>query len=132
MNYGRKVDSIVFVTRPSQVIGVVNSLNDGRIFRVDFLKKGNNTMRTMLCRRGVKKGVKGTGKKYTGSELIRVFEFGGGFKQFSIDNVKTIKKDGIVYRFDVLNASLGINRSAETPIVGRTVPAYTSPMYASV
>jgi hypothetical protein len=129
MNYGKKVEGIEFITRPSQVLGVLNKINSGRLFRVDFLKKGDGTMRTVVGRRGVTIGVKGTGKKYKGSELIKVYESGGGWKQFSIDMVKTIKADAILYKFDLINPSLGKHRDIDTKIVGRTVPAYTSPMY---
>lgn len=36
----------------------------GQLFTVDFVKRGDGTIRTMNCRRGVKKGVKGTGQSY--------------------------------------------------------------------
>jgi len=128
MNYGKKVEGIEFVTRLSQAMGVLDSLSDGRIFRVDFLKKSTGEMRTIVGRKGVTVGVKGTGKRYTGTELVKVYEFGGGWKQFSVDNVKTIKKDGILYKFDLMNTSLGRHKSVSTVIIGRTVPAYTSPL----
>jgi hypothetical protein len=131
MNYGKKVEGIEFVTRPSQVINVLDKISDGRVFRVDFKKLGDGSMRTLVGRKGVSKGVKGTGKRKSTAQtgLVTVFEFGQGFKQFQIDNVKTIKHAGIIYKFDLINQSLGQDRDVSTEIVGRTVPAYTSPMY---
>lgn len=37
---------------------------DGRIFTVDFVKRGDGSIRTMSARRGVSKGVKGVGQSY--------------------------------------------------------------------
>lgn len=134
MNYGRNVNGIEFVTSLSQAIRVLNSLRNGQIFRIDFMKKTTGSMRTMVCRCGVKKGQSGKGASFSfeGKGLLPVYEFGKGYRSIPIDNIKAIKKGGTIYRFDVLNPQLGVHRSAETNIVGRTVPAYTSPMYASV
>ena len=38
--------------------------SNGQIFSVDFIKRGDGSLRTMSARRGVKKGVKGVGLAY--------------------------------------------------------------------
>lgn len=42
----------------------IEKTSDGRIFTVDFVKRGNGSIRTMSARRGVSKGVKGVGQAY--------------------------------------------------------------------
>lgn len=42
----------------------IEKTGDGRIFTVDFVKRGDGTIRTMSARRGVKKGVTGAGQSY--------------------------------------------------------------------
>jgi len=39
---------------------LIDSMTNGRIFSVQFVKK-DGTVRDMVCRKGVRKGVKGTG-----------------------------------------------------------------------
>jgi hypothetical protein len=48
----------------------------GQLFTVDFVKRGDGTIRTMNCRRGVKKGVKGVGQPYDAKSknLLTVFD----------------------------------------------------------
>lgn len=54
----------------------IDQTSDGRIFTVDFVKRTDNTLRTMSCRRGVKKGVKGVGQAYSPAEknLLTVYD----------------------------------------------------------
>lgn len=49
---------------------------DGQLFSVDFIKRGNGELRTMTARRGVKKGVKGVGMSYVPEEhnLLTVYD----------------------------------------------------------
>lgn len=42
----------------------IEKTSDGRLFTVDFVKRGDGSFRTMNCRRGVQKGVKGVGQSY--------------------------------------------------------------------
>jgi len=61
----------------------------GRIFRANFVKK-DNSLRTMVCRLGVKKGVKGIGMSYNPAEkgLIGVFDMQKN--EFRMINIKTL------------------------------------------
>lgn len=54
----------------------IEQTSDGRIFTVDFVKRTDNTMRTMSCRRGVTKGVKGVGMSYDpqAKNLLTVYD----------------------------------------------------------
>ena len=48
----------------------------GQLFTVDFVKRSDGNIRTMNCRRGVKKGVKGTGQSYDpkSKNLLTVYD----------------------------------------------------------
>ena len=48
----------------------------GQLFTVDFVKRGDGSIRTMNCRRGVSKGVKGVGQAYKPSDhnLLTVYD----------------------------------------------------------
>lgn len=48
----------------------------GQLFTVDFVKRSDGNIRTMNCRRGVKKGVKGTGQAYDpkSKNLLTVYD----------------------------------------------------------
>lgn len=50
--------------------------SDGRIFSVDFIKRGDGSLRTMSARRGVKKDVKGVGMAYNPDDynLLNVYD----------------------------------------------------------
>jgi hypothetical protein len=54
----------------------LEATNSGQIFSVDFVKRTDNTMRTMSCRRGVTKGVKGVGQSYDPAkkQLLTVYD----------------------------------------------------------
>lgn len=54
----------------------MDQTSDGRIFSVDFVKRTDNSLRTMSCRRGVSKGVKGVGQSYDpkAKNLLTVYD----------------------------------------------------------
>lgn len=54
----------------------IENTNGGQLFTVEFVKRGDGSLRTMNCRRGVQKGVKGVGLKYKPEEhnLLNVFD----------------------------------------------------------
>ena len=53
---------------------LINAKN--KIFTVDFVKRSNGEVRTMNCRRGVKKGLNGNGQRYDALSkgLLPVFD----------------------------------------------------------
>jgi hypothetical protein len=54
----------------------IEQTNDGRTFTVEFVKRGDGSLRVMNCRRGVKKGVKGVGMAYNPADyaLLNVYD----------------------------------------------------------
>jgi hypothetical protein len=71
----------------------------GKIFGVKFTKK-NGEERTMQCRRGVSKGVKGEGLKYNPEKfnLIPVFDMSNdGFRMINADTISEVKIGGTRY-----------------------------------
>jgi len=69
----------------------------GKIFSIRFTKK-DGTIRRMVCRLGVKKGVNGKGMKYTPIEkrLICVYDMGKhGYRMINLKTIDMIKINGI-------------------------------------
>ncbi|RKY40186.1 MAG: hypothetical protein DRP85_09075 [Candidatus Makaraimicrobium thalassicum] len=80
----------------SSLIGSTN----GTIFSVTFIKRTTGEERKMVCRTGVKKGVKGVGMSYDPKEkdLIVVFDMQKrGFRMIPLENVKELKIKGHKY-----------------------------------
>ena len=77
--------------------GLIDGMKNGRIFSVRFVKK-DGTVRDMICRKGVKKGVKGTGAGWgEGSmkPLRTVFDMRkAGFRTIPTDRILRLKVGG--------------------------------------
>ena len=77
--------------------GLIDKMKNGRIFSVQFVKK-DGTVRDMICRKGVRKGVKGTGAGYgEGSikPLRTVFDMRkNGFRTIPTDRILRLKVGG--------------------------------------
>jgi hypothetical protein len=67
---------------------VLKSTN-GTFFSVSFVKRGDGSIRKMLCRTGVKKYTTGEGLKYDPIEkgLLPVWEINKGYKMVPLSNV---------------------------------------------
>ena len=79
----------------------------GEIFKAVFLKrtvdpsKGRRTYRKMICRRGVKKGVKGVGMAYDPEkrDLLCVYDMEKkAFRMIAMDSLVLLKVSGETYR----------------------------------
>jgi len=72
----------------------------GKFISVDFIKRSDNSLRTMNCRVGVSKGVKGirkASKKNTG--LIVVYDIPNKqFRNINISGLRKVKISGIEYK----------------------------------
>lgn len=78
--------------------------SEGKIFRVEFIKRGKNekdpeagTLRTMVCRIGVSKGVTGEGLKFDPltKGLVIVYDMEKkGYRMVNLDGVVSIKVAG--------------------------------------
>ena len=129
-NCGQPVKELVVPTL-AEGIQLFNKLQrTGKVFRVDFIKKSDNSVRTMVCRCGVHSKTNGKGAKYNALEkgLLTVWEFGKGYKVISIDNILLVKFGGVAYAFSD-DLPKGKYQSKALDLSGRTIPARTSPMY---
>ncbi len=63
------------INRTLAPLKLIDCINDGHIFFVEFTKKDGSTRR-MTCRKGVSKGVTGKGMSYRplGKGLLNVFD----------------------------------------------------------
>jgi hypothetical protein len=69
----------------------------GKIFTVKF-EKADGSMRTMNCRIGVGKYVKGTGKPHNNPETITVYDLQAkDYRSFNINRVQWAKIAGVMY-----------------------------------
>tara|TARA_R110001599_G_C12223584_1_gene657500 strand:+ start:167 stop:469 length:303 start_codon:yes stop_codon:yes gene_type:complete len=76
---------------------LIDSMKNGHIFSVQFVKK-DGTVRDMVCRKGVRKGVKGTGAGY-GEGAIKplrtVFDMKkAAFRMIPTDRIVRLKVKG--------------------------------------
>ena len=79
----------------------LEATQDGKIFTATFIKKDGN-LRTMNCRRGVKKGVKGIGLSYVPSEkqIAVVFDLQkNAFRSINFNTIKELAIKGKIYKF---------------------------------
>ena len=77
-------------TRPTNHLEVIGKTK-GRIFSVDYTKKNGET-RVIVCRTGVKKGVKGTGTwMYDRTKYVKVFDMHRqGFRTLILESIGNI------------------------------------------
>ena len=128
-NSGKPIAKIIVPTLGQAVSLILMLQNSGKVFRADFTKRTDGTKRTMVCRCGVKKYLKGGSPAYNFSKkgLISVFEFGKGYRSIPLDNLIAIKYGGVAYLFNV-NLEPGEYRFLSYDR-NRTLHAFTSPMY---
>lgn len=127
-NYARPVEHVVVPTL-AQIINLFDKLRkSGKVFRVDFVKRTTGEARTMVCRFGVKKYLKGGQRSFDAGDkgLFTVYEFGKGYRSITIDNLLILKTGGIVYVFST-TLKPGTYRWNRDPY--KAFPARTSPMY---
>lgn len=93
----------------------------GQLFTVDFVKRGDGSIRTMNCRRGVSKGVKGVGQAYKPSDhnLLTVYDMQkldpsaahnkgktqeemqkGAFRNINLDALVALRMEGKAFNWD--------------------------------
>lgn len=75
------------------------SSTQGRLFRVVFTRRSDGQKRVMICRTGVKKGVKGTGKPADPKHrLISVYDMQAeGFRSIPQEGIEEITFGGKFY-----------------------------------
>jgi hypothetical protein len=76
---------------------------DGRIFSIEFRKRTDGTVRRMTCRRGVTKGVTGSGMSYdpTSKGLLCVYDLQEkDFRHISLDRLIGLRMGGETFEWD--------------------------------
>ena len=84
---------------PEDVRETLDSIGD-KFFGVTFVKRTDNTVRNMNCRRQVRKGIKGR-KRSTSRKtgLYLVYDMvEKGFRTINLSGVRSIRIDGVEYR----------------------------------
>ena len=71
----------------------------GKFFTVTFVKRTDNSIRTMNCRRGVKKGVKGIGQKTKTTGLVTVYDVKNkSYRRINLSGIRSLRMRGTEYR----------------------------------
>ena len=90
------------MSKKEQIRALVGSTG-GTFFSVKFVKRTTGELREMVCRTGVKKGVKGVGLPFNPKEkdLLVVWDVRKrAFRMVSLEGVKELKIRGVTHRFD--------------------------------
>ena len=80
---------------------LVRDYDGGQFFTVTFVKRSDGSLRTMNCRKGVKKEVNGNGHKYDpeSKDLICVRDVQKqAHRMIALDTIKTIRMRGQTYK----------------------------------
>jgi len=91
-------------------LNMVEAARNGRIFTVEVIKRGNRRTgegvgerRVMVCRRGVRKGIKGTGMSYDpiSKALLTVWDVQkGAYRMVNLEKLVALKMGGKVFRWN--------------------------------
>ena len=104
----------------AEAVEIINSIPNGRVFTVEFIKRTTGELRKMNCRKGVRKGVNGRGRNFDPKSkgLIGVFDMkiaqrverlrmlgvdvtgDDGHRFISIEGIRSIKANGEEYSVD--------------------------------
>lgn len=77
-----------------------DSVSDGQIFSVVFVKRTTGEIREMVCRIGVTSHLRGGVKKFNDKEknLLTVFDVQkNGYRSIPLENIIRVKIKGVVY-----------------------------------
>lgn len=91
---------MVHISRIKAGYKLLAQANNGRIFSATYLKT-DGSVRSILARRRVKKGVNGKGMRYNAIELAKMPVFDMQKQQFRIINLDTLisfKINGVEYK----------------------------------
>jgi hypothetical protein len=82
---------------------MVEGARTGRIFTVEFIKRTNGELRTMVCRRGVRKGLTGRGMNYDplSKALLTVWDVHkGAYRMISLDALVALRMGKREFRWN--------------------------------
>jgi len=77
--------------------------SNGRIMRVNFIKRTTGKLRVMSCRTKVTSHLKGGQKSFIDRDkgLLTVYDMGvHGYRSIPLDGIKEVKIDGVVYKVE--------------------------------
>ena len=77
-------------------------VSSGAIFNVEFIKRTTGELRSMTCRRGVTKGLKGGKKAFSdaGKNLLTVWDMSAkGYRSIPVDAIQKLSVNGQVFSF---------------------------------
>lgn len=131
MNYGKKITKVVTVGLIEAMAIMDTIKSNGQMFRIDFIKRSDGSIRTIVGRCGVKFAKTGDGAAYNFKDkgLISVFESCSGYRTIPVDGILGIKQGGVWYDFRDINRRKTVIRHVDGISGGfRTIPAFTSPL----
>jgi hypothetical protein len=82
---------------------MVEGARSGRIFTVEFIKRTTGELRTMVCRRGVRKGLTGKGMSYDplSKALLTVWDVQkGAYRMISLDRLVRLRMGKRTYTWN--------------------------------
>lgn len=80
-----------------QMVKTLLDSTKGKFFVVKFIKK-DSTVRRMVCRLGVKKGLTGTGRTWEKENLITVYDVvNKGYRHVNLETVQSIKCGKVLF-----------------------------------
>jgi len=88
------------IVSQKQAQQLVKDYHGRQFFTVVFVKRTNGKTRTMNCRKGVRKGVRGGGLKFdpVAKKLVNVFDIPLGQHRFvSLDEIKRVSINKVRY-----------------------------------
>ena len=88
-----------YISKDMAICRLLDQASNGKIFFVEFTKKDGSTRR-MTARRGVSKGVKGTGMAYRplSKGMLTVFDMDkGAFRLINLTRLKRFSVNGQKY-----------------------------------
>ena len=83
------------------VTEAVNKMQEskGKFMTVTFTKRGDNALRTMNCRTGVSKGVKGVKRARKNTGLMTVYDMTKReFRNINVSGLRSVKLNGREYK----------------------------------
>lgn len=99
---GKPSDNVPPEDRMTSLQMVENARN-GRIFTVEFIKRTNGELRRMVCRRGVRKNLKGTGMAYDplSKALLTVWDVQkGAYRMINLEQLVALRMGKREFRWN--------------------------------
>lgn len=83
-----------------KLAGFIRREAGATLFGVEFIKRSDGSLRRMVCRLGVAKGVTGEGRKFDplSKGLLGVYDIqAGGYRMVPLEGVQVLRIRGVAY-----------------------------------